>query len=390
MAWNYGYVQAPAHRVYDQGRPAVVLPAGRPHHRPRHVSDDHFRHQYVHPADGLLFPPEAPMMQRSRSTGHRNRVGPRPVITHEEDYEDAHRRGRPSSVTDDYYSPEPSPRLAFREHSRPRPRAATSRDPSPFVSWQQELENETLRRQLDEIQREKDIAKDRVLAEQRVKDAVLKEQLDALRKQQEKEAAEKRITEEKKRLKDQLYLEQIEAEKKKLRDAEERKVFEQQAVENWKKKEKEKAEKEKAEAAKKDDDYKQRLKADLGLSDLQISKIIKKDTENAVDLRRTTFTKISRRHISIETLRTYGLDYKLDEKDPHGFVVVSRWIPEFEQDILWDHTRNVRNARMKREREAMIRAAEARQKATAAAGSAKKRNARSRSPGLFGFLGGRR
>ncbi|KAK7937745.1 uncharacterized protein PG986_014613 [Apiospora aurea] len=56
-----------------------------------------------------------------------------------------------------------------------------------------------------------------------------------------------------------------------------------------------------------------------------------------------TYTKMARRHLSLETLRVYGMDYQLDE-DP-GYVLIKRWVPEDEQDMIWRHTGILREER---------------------------------------------
>ncbi|KAJ6437184.1 f-box-like domain-containing protein [Purpureocillium lavendulum] len=59
---------------------------------------------------------------------------------------------------------------------------------------------------------------------------------------------------------------------------------------------------------------------------------------------RPTYTRMARRHLSIETLRTFGVDYDIDENP--DFVLVKRWVPEWEQDELWRHTRHIRAERL--------------------------------------------
>lgn len=48
----------------------------------------------------------------------------------------------------------------------------------------------------------------------------------------------------------------------------------------------------------------------LGMSERQIDDFLKKD--KAVDASRPTYTKMSRRHLSIETLNVYRIDYEFD------------------------------------------------------------------------------
>ncbi|RAL58055.1 hypothetical protein DID88_009689 [Monilinia fructigena] len=54
---------------------------------------------------------------------------------------------------------------------------------------------------------------------------------------------------------------------------------------------------------------------------------------------------MSRKHLSVETLRVYGIDYETDREDPE-FLLIKRWVPEEEQDILWTHTRQLRETRL--------------------------------------------
>ncbi|KAF2972358.1 hypothetical protein GQX73_g1352 [Xylaria multiplex] len=58
---------------------------------------------------------------------------------------------------------------------------------------------------------------------------------------------------------------------------------------------------------------------------------------------RPTYTRMSRRHLSLETLRVYNIDYSLDT-DPE-YILIKRWVPEPEQDTLWRHTRLLREQR---------------------------------------------
>lgn len=58
---------------------------------------------------------------------------------------------------------------------------------------------------------------------------------------------------------------------------------------------------------------------------------------------RPTFTRMSRRHLSIETLNAYRIDYEFDV-DPN-YILIRRWVPEYEQDFLWAHTKEIRERR---------------------------------------------
>jgi len=79
-----------------------------------------------------------------------------------------------------------------------------------------------------------------------------------------------------------------------------------------------------------------------GMDERQISVVLKKD-KAGVDPARPTYTRMSRRHLSIETLNRYRIDYEFDQ-DP-DYILIKRWVPEYEQDFLWSHTREIRERR---------------------------------------------
>lgn len=60
-------------------------------------------------------------------------------------------------------------------------------------------------------------------------------------------------------------------------------------------------------------------------------------------MERHTYTRMARRYLSIETLRTFNIDFEFDA-DPE-YVLVKRWVPEWEQDQFWEHTKQVRERR---------------------------------------------
>ncbi|KAH8812188.1 hypothetical protein F5884DRAFT_304652 [Xylogone sp. PMI_703] len=62
-----------------------------------------------------------------------------------------------------------------------------------------------------------------------------------------------------------------------------------------------------------------------------------------LDREQQTYTRMSRRYLSIETLNRYRIPYEFDI-DPN-YILIKRWVPEYEQDFLWDHTRKARERR---------------------------------------------
>ncbi|KLO83340.1 Uncharacterized protein LW93_15010 [Fusarium fujikuroi] len=63
----------------------------------------------------------------------------------------------------------------------------------------------------------------------------------------------------------------------------------------------------------------------------------------AAQISRPTYTRFSRRHLSIETLQEFNINFDFDA-DP-DYVLVERWVPEWEQDQMWKHTKLIRDKR---------------------------------------------
>ncbi|KAI9829832.1 MAG: hypothetical protein M1826_005409 [Phylliscum demangeonii] len=366
----------PRWRWVPQPEP-VVLDATRPaRFRRRMASDDFARDGFAwRTTEGLFVPDNGVGLQRSRSHGHRAPppasppLHPAVVIQQDIRQDDFSNRNRPGNMLDPYLELElvrererererelervrerererererdrgrrrsRSRSREFREHSRPRPFA--SRDPSPFHIWQQELESEHMKKELESFRKQKD----REREEQRIRDDLM---LRIAKEEQEKREDEERA----KKLKEQAVAEWQVKERNRIEKEKQEKA---QAVLEWQTKERERAEQEKQDKEKREAEYKDRLKKDFGLSDKQIEKIVDKDKKpaaghgNALDLKRTTYTKIARKHISLETLHVFDLPYKLDDHNPKDFVVIKRWVPEHLQEQLWEHTRKLREDR---------------------------------------------
>lgn len=181
-----------------------------------------------------------------------------------------------------------------------------------------------------------------------------KKELAAFKHEKEREAEERRIKEE-------LELKRLKEEKKKAEEKERAKKEAEKAVEEFKIKEAEKRAKEKKEKEEREKEYARRLEEDLrksGIDERQIALITKK--KEPIDPSRPTYTRMSRKHLSIETLRAHRIDYEFDQvrNDSHSskryanespqdpdYILIKRWVPEYEQDILWTHTRTIREHR---------------------------------------------
>lgn len=147
-----------------------------------------------------------------------------------------------------------------------------------------------------------------------------------------------------KRMKKEIELQKLRDEKRAEEEKKRIKKEADEAVEKFKLKEAERVTKEKKDKEDREKEYQRRLEEDLrksGLDERQISVITKK--EKAIDPNRPTYTRMSRRHLSIETLNRYRIDYEFDS-DP-DYVLIKRWVPEYEQDFLWSHTREIRERR---------------------------------------------
>ncbi|SPO02378.1 uncharacterized protein DNG_05051 [Cephalotrichum gorgonifer] len=67
--------------------------------------------------------------------------------------------------------------------------------------------------------------------------------------------------------------------------------------------------------------------------------------------RRPTYTRMALRYLEEETVRAFGFDYEISKTDP-DHIIVRRWVSEPEQNLLWRHTRRIRDAREAQAREA--------------------------------------
>jgi hypothetical protein len=197
-----------------------------------------------------------------------------------------------------------------RRHSRSR---HGSRDPSPFRQFREE-------------------------------DLLIRQELEKYKKQKWEDEQIQAI---KDRLKSELEEKRTKEEKAKQEEKEREKALKEKAIEEYKKKEQEKKDKEKAEKEKHEREFKDRMikqLQDAGLDDMEITTIVKGDNKPVAPNGQPLYTKMSRRHVSIETLRVFGTDWKYDETNP-DYVIIKRWVPKLEQHRMWDHTRMVRETR---------------------------------------------
>jgi hypothetical protein len=316
-------------------------------------------------------------VHRSRSQGRRTPPSPAPapvIINNTRIYNEFE--------DDDYLAL--APRQRDRSSSRHRPASFVSRDP------RDEYELDRTRRELEAYKRahtreEYELERQRKeLETYRINEARSREEyelektrkelekykmhstkedyeLEKTKKELEMFKLEKEREAEEKRIKKEMELKRLVEEKKAEEEKERLKKESEKAIAKYKAEEAEKAAKEKKEKEEREKEYAHRLEDDLrksGMSEQQISLVLKKD--KGVDPNRPTYTRMSRKHLSIETLNRYRIDYEWDQvsralrhtqaeanrttQDP-DYVLIKRWVPEYEQDFLWAHTKQIRERR---------------------------------------------
>lgn len=180
----------------------------------------------------------------------------------------------------------------------------------------------------------------------------------------------------------QILMEKERADK----ERKEREALEKEAVEKWKAKEAEKAAKEKKEKEDAEKELRRRMRERLlasGVPENQIEAYLngkspmpqghghgqghgQGGTSTEITTTKTTYTRMARRHLSIEALRARAIDFELDTvsflikylksnktnqrkqkiQNPE-FVIIKRWVPPEEQKELWSLTRVIRDDREK-------------------------------------------
>ena len=182
-----------------------------------------------------------------------------------------------SSVYYDYYHHHHSQLAPFE----PRRRRASSFNAPPDHS-REEWELEQARKQLANYKLEEDKAAERKRVQKEI-------ELERLRKEKEEEEEEEKLKAERKR-----------------------------AIEKYKAEELQRIAKEKKEKEDREREYKERLAADMrksGVDEKQIALVLKGEAAKPPppkEANRPIFTRMSRRHLSIETLNKFRVEYEFD------------------------------------------------------------------------------
>lgn len=282
----------------------------------------------------------------------------RTVITTRERSHSRDRRSSPPSATapapviinnriyNDLSSDEEDGRLAV---TRPHRRSHSRSRSSSQLMTKEEYEMERAKRELEALRLEHTSREKQLRTEKELREEAelrrAKKDLEEIRSREDRKKEEDRI-------KRELELQRLREQEREDAEKKRREKEAAEAVERYKKKEMERQKREQEEKAAQEKEYQRRLQEDLiksGLDEKQIAAILKKErvpeARDDKDGPRPTYTRMARRHLSIETLRTFRIEYDLDN-DPE-YILIKRWVPEWEQDTLWKHTKYIREKRTK-------------------------------------------
>ena len=210
-------------------------------------------------------------------------------------------------------------RSSSRSRSHSRSRSYSHSHAAGYMS-REDWEAEQARRELEQMRvthaKEKD---ERRMADKYKDDADLRR---AKRELDEIKGREARVEEEK-RIKKELELKRLKEEEEEAEEKKRREKEAAEAVEAYKQKESKRIAREKQLKEEADKDYQRRLHDDLlksGLDEKSIAAILKKEKipeasrerERSGSVNRPTYTRMARRHLSIETLRTFRVEFDYD------------------------------------------------------------------------------
>ncbi|KAL9123494.1 MAG: hypothetical protein Q9217_007071 [Psora testacea] len=70
-----------------------------------------------------------------------------------------------------------------------------------------------------------------------------------------------------------------------------------------------------------------------------------KHGSSALVMTRPTYLKVNKKYLATETLDRFTLPWEWDERDD-DYIIIKRWIPEYEQELLFEHTRKLRERKL--------------------------------------------
>jgi len=283
-------------------------------------------------------------------------------------------------VYNDYSSDDDDRQLS---HRRSRER---SHSRSSFMT-REDWEADQARRELEQLRLARAVDSDgRRIAREYRDEAELeraKAELEAIKRREARAEDEKRIRKD-------LELRRLREEEEEAQEKIRREKEAALAVERYRQQEFEKAEKERQFRERNEKEYRRRLQDDLlksGLDEKAVAAIL--DNKKIPDQdknasARPTYTRMARRYLSIETLRTFRVEYDVDN-DPE-YILIKRWVPEWEQDQFWKHTKVIREKRTSKT--LLIEEKKHHRHEPEFEWVRKKERHRSKSPGLLMYLAG--
>ncbi|ROW18272.1 hypothetical protein VPNG_00386 [Cytospora leucostoma] len=238
--------------------------------------------------------------------------------------------------------------LRAREEREAREKADAARRAADFENFELIQSKRELEALKSQQKKERDAMEKINDARSQVELIAAKEELDRIKRAEQKDKEERRIRRE-------IELKQLEEQRRAEEEREAREKADAEAVARWQAREAEKALKEQREKERADREYRQRMREHLlatGMSDDQIQAVLDKKKINetpsssSTDLTQSkaTYTRMARRHVSLETLRVKNIDFDLDVQNPE-YVVIKRWVPPEEQQQLWTLTKAIRDGR---------------------------------------------
>lgn len=337
----------------------VILDAQRPaRHRGRQASEHpHRQTVYFQDSNGLLVP-AGPGIARSSSVGHRNPMGQ--IVINNSHWDD--------------HSPSRNPHHGHHRHS------SHGHDPhfSDDDDWDERAHSPQRRRHHSRTSRRSPSPYYDPDTESRLR------KLDRLEEKEKLKEAQERFEEEQ-------ILKAARVERKKKEEEEiKKKAVQEHHVKQLEKKAKEEKEKKAADEAFKERAV--RIFSAAGYSEESVEKILRKgerekghgghNAGKIMDLTRPTYIKVRHKFLSPQTLNEYNLPWKWDDvrlspfpfpslpfpspfsplpyshpnpqtppqltlpQRDSNYIIIKRWIPEQQQDILFEHTRRLRERKL--------------------------------------------
>jgi len=281
------------------GRPVYVEPRQRPRSYYAHGGGGP---SYLVPEQHTVITTRERSRSRDRRTSPPSAPPPAPVIINNRIYND---------LSDD---DEDHGRLQL---TRPHRHAHSRSRSSSQLMTKEEYEMAHAQRELESLRLEQATREKQTRTEKELREEA--ELRRAKRELEEIRAREARQKEEE-RIKRELELQRLREQEREEAEKKRREKEAQEAVERYRKKEMDRQIKEEEERKQQEKEYQRRMQEDLiksGLDEKQIAAIMKKERvpeahDDKPDGPRPTYTRMARRHLSIETLRTFHIQYELD------------------------------------------------------------------------------